>query len=60
MALRFLTQIGASYTVEAKSATHFTEDLNIFDFKLSDEELQALEALNRQPQYEGSVTAPNA
>ena len=60
VALRFLTQIGASYTVEAKSATHFTEDLNIFDFKLSDEELQALEALNRQPQYEGSVTAPNA
>ena len=41
MALRFLTQIGASYTVEAKSTTHFTEDLSIFDLKLSDGELRA-------------------
>ena len=56
VALRYLTQIGASYTVEAKSPTHFTEDLSIFDFELSREDLAALDALNKQPQYEGGPT----
>ena len=60
VALRYLTQLGASFTVEAKSSAHFKENLSLFDFKLSDEELRMLEALNRQPQYEGSITGPDA
>jgi 2,5-diketo-D-gluconate reductase A len=60
VALRWLTQVGASYTVEARSAKHFQENLSIFDFELSAEDLAALERLNKQPQYEGSVTGPDA
>ena len=60
VALRFLTQIGASYTVEARSAAHFADDLGVFDFTLTPPEMEALEAINRQPTYEGSVTGPNA
>eukprot|EP00316_Scyphosphaera_apsteinii_P024116 CAMPEP_0119304626 /NCGR_PEP_ID=MMETSP1333-20130426/5801_1 /TAXON_ID=418940 /ORGANISM="Scyphosphaera apsteinii, Strain RCC1455" /LENGTH=322 /DNA_ID=CAMNT_0007307545 /DNA_START=1 /DNA_END=966 /DNA_ORIENTATION=+ len=51
VALRWLTQSGASFTVEARSASHFKEDLNIFDFELSKAELGELEALNKQPLY---------
>ena len=50
----------ASYTVEARSAAHFREDLDIFDFELSREEMALLEGLNRQPSFEGAVTGPNA
>lgn len=60
VALRWLTQYGASYTVEASSATHFKEDIEIFDFALSKEEMAALEELNVMPGYEGSVTRPDA
>ena len=49
-----------SYTVEAKSAAHFREDIEIFDFALSREEMAALEELNVMPGYEGSVTSPDA
>ena len=60
VALRWLTQYGASFTVEAKSAAHFREDLELFDFELSPAEMAALEELNVQPAFEGSVTGPNA
>jgi 2,5-diketo-D-gluconate reductase A len=60
VALRWLTQSGASYTVEARTMSHFAEDLNIFDFSLSAEEMVALEAVNKQPYYEGAITAPDA
>ena len=58
--MRFLVQLGASFTVEARSAAHFAEDLAIFDFALSAQEMAALEELNKQPSYEGSVTGLNA
>lgn len=60
VALRWLTQVGASFTVEAKSADHFAQDLAIFDFELSKQELLSLEGLNKQPAYEGSITGPSA
>ena len=60
VALRWLTQAGASYTVEAKSPEHFRDNLAIFDFELTAEDVAALERLNKQPQYEGSVTGPDA
>ena len=60
VALRWLTQVGASFTVEAKSAEHFREDLNLFDFQLSVEEVAALERINKQLGYEGSATGPDA
>ena len=34
VALRWVTQSGASFTVEAKSAKHFAENLALFDFEL--------------------------
>ena len=60
MALRWLTQSGVSFTVEARSAEHFRDDVGIFDFEMSREEMSQLEALNRQPSFEGAVTGPNA
>ena len=60
VALRWLTQTGASFTVEARSAAHFREDISIFDFELAEEELAELARLNRQPFYEGSSTPPDA
>lgn len=60
VALRWLTQTGASFTVEAKTASHLQEDLNIFDFALSSDDVAALEALNKQPQYERAMTSPDA
>ena len=60
VALRWLLDAGASFTVEARTAAHFAEDLGVFDFALTQGEMAALEELNRQPSFEGSVTAPNA
>ena len=60
VALRWLTQAGASFTVEASSAEHFRDDVSLFDFELSVEEMAALERINKQPELEGSVTGPNA
>ena len=59
VALRWLTQTNTSFTVEARSADHFGEDISIFDFELSDADLAALEMLNVQPETEGSVTGPD-
>jgi len=60
VALRWLTQVGASFTVEARSAAHFRENVDLFDFELTRDELAALESLNRQPYYEGAPTPPDA
>lgn len=40
---RYLTQIGVVPLTGTKSETHMREDLSIFDFELSDEELSAIE-----------------
>ena len=56
VALRFITQTGASFTVQSKSAAHFREDVQLFDFELSREDMAQLETFNRQPSWEGSIT----
>ena len=56
VALRFITQAGASFTVQASSGAHFADDVALFDFELTGEEMRRLEALNVQPSWEGSVT----
>jgi 2,5-diketo-D-gluconate reductase A len=45
VALRWIVQTGAGFTTQSKSAEHFEEDLNIFDFDLTPEEMQALGSL---------------
>lgn len=45
VALRWIVQTGASFTTQSKSKAHFQEDLNIFDFELSDEDMVTLSAL---------------
>lgn len=54
--LRFLTQVGAGFTVETKSEAHFKEDLAIFDYELSKADMSRLEAINAQPAAEGATT----
>ena len=58
VALRFITQNGASYTVQSQSASHFRDDApaQIFDFELSKQDMSRLEGLNVQPTREGSIT----
>lgn len=45
VALRWIVQNGGSYTTQTKNKDHFTEDLNIFDFELTEEEMTTLNAL---------------
>jgi len=45
VALRWIVQTGGSFTTQSKNKDHFSEDLNIFDFELSDEEMTTLNAL---------------
>lgn len=45
VALRWIVQNGGSYTTQTKNKDHFTEDLNIFDFELTDEEMTTLNSL---------------
>mmetsp|Transcript_14229 Transcript_14229/g.23559 ORF Transcript_14229/g.23559 Transcript_14229/m.23559 type:complete len:338 (-) Transcript_14229:25-1038(-) len=45
VALRWIVQTGASFTTQSKSKQHFEEDLNIFDFSLTEEEMVTLSAL---------------
>ena len=59
VALRFITQSGASFAVEAKTAAHFREDIDIFDFELSQADMSRLESYNAQPAWEGSITEPS-
>jgi len=60
VALRWITQSGASFTVESRSAAHFKENLALFDFELDAGDMSKLEAINLQPRYERSVTGPDA
>jgi len=45
VALRWIVQSGGSFTTQSKNKDHFSEDLNIFDFELTDEEMKTLNAL---------------
>lgn len=45
VALRWLVQSGGSFTTSTKKREHFVENLNIFDFSLSAEEMQTLDTL---------------
>ena len=45
VALRFIVQSGATFTTQSKSANHFRENLDIFDFELTEGEMMRLEAV---------------
>lgn len=45
VALRWIVQSGASFTTQSKKKEHFAEDLDIFDFELSEEDMIFLTAL---------------
>ncbi|CAB9503127.1 oxo-5-beta-steroid 4-dehydrogenase [Seminavis robusta] len=45
VALRWIVQTGASFTTQSQNKDHFQEDLNIFDFELTAQEMQELSAL---------------
>eukprot|EP00527_Entomoneis_sp_CCMP2396_P002566 CAMPEP_0198140840 /NCGR_PEP_ID=MMETSP1443-20131203/3929_1 /TAXON_ID=186043 /ORGANISM="Entomoneis sp., Strain CCMP2396" /LENGTH=372 /DNA_ID=CAMNT_0043803375 /DNA_START=121 /DNA_END=1239 /DNA_ORIENTATION=- len=45
VALRWIIQNGASYTVQSKNSDHFAEDLDVFDFILTDRDMQTLDRL---------------
>ena len=45
VALRWIVQSGGSFTTQTKNKDHFAEDLNIFDFELTDEEMKTLSSL---------------
>lgn len=45
VALRWILQTGASFTTQSKKKEHFEENLDIFDFELTIEEMQRLSAL---------------
>lgn len=42
VALRWIVQSGGSFTTQSKSKDHFAQDLNIFDFELSADEMKVL------------------
>lgn len=43
--LRWIVQSGASYCVQSQSASHFKEDLDVFDFSLSQGDMERLNNL---------------
>eukprot|EP00316_Scyphosphaera_apsteinii_P001765 CAMPEP_0119323902 /NCGR_PEP_ID=MMETSP1333-20130426/61904_1 /TAXON_ID=418940 /ORGANISM="Scyphosphaera apsteinii, Strain RCC1455" /LENGTH=290 /DNA_ID=CAMNT_0007331469 /DNA_START=109 /DNA_END=981 /DNA_ORIENTATION=+ len=43
--LRFIYETGASFTTQTRTRAHFEEDMNIFDFKLTPEEISTLAVL---------------
>lgn len=45
VALRWTLQTGASFTTQTKKVEHFKEDLDIFDFELTQEEMKTLSSL---------------
>lgn len=45
VALRWIVQSGAAVCTQTKKKEHFVEDLNIFDFELSDVDMATLDAL---------------
>jgi 2,5-diketo-D-gluconate reductase A len=49
VALRWIIQTGATFCVQSKSEKHFKEDLDVFDFSLSDREVYQLSQLQPPP-----------
>jgi len=45
VALKWIEQTGATFTTQTRKREHFVEDLDIFDFKLSDADMRTLSAL---------------
>lgn len=45
VALRWIVQSGASFTTQSKTKAHFDEDLQIFDFELTADEMAKLSSL---------------
>lgn len=45
VALRWILQTGAAFATQSKKKEHFEEDLNIFDFELSREDMDLLSSL---------------
>lgn len=45
VALRWIVQTGGSFTTQSKKKEHFVENLDIFDFELTSEEMQTLSSL---------------
>lgn len=45
VALRWIVQTGATYSTQTKKKEHFAEDLDIFDFQLTQEEVDQLSAI---------------
>jgi len=43
--LRWIVQSGASFCTQSRSRTHFAEDLNVFDFALTETEMDAISKL---------------
>merc|ERR1740121_3165258 len=43
VALRWIVDTGATYSMQTRNNNHFAENLNIFDFKLSAEDLALLQ-----------------
>ena len=50
VALRFIVDTGATFTTQTKKREHFKEDLELFDFELSADEMKALGKLRIDPQ----------
>jgi len=48
VALRWITQSGASFTVASQSAAHFAEDLDLFGWQLEPEDMARLDGINTQ------------
>jgi len=45
VALRWIVQTGASFSTQSQNKEHFAQDLNIFDFELTNEEMTILSSL---------------
>ena len=45
MALRWVVQSGAAFTTQTSSRKHFEEDLDVFSFELSEDDMAKLGAL---------------
>ena len=43
--MRWIADTGCTFTTQTKSRAHFKEDIDIFDFKLTKEEIATLAAL---------------
>jgi len=47
--LRWIVQNGASFCTQSKSLEHFKDDLNVFDFKLTESEMNQISLLEPPP-----------